>query len=121
MWWTYLIVFGIGGLICAFGQLLIIKTKITSARILVTFVMLGVFLETIGVFDDIANFAKAGINVPIIGFGASLTKGAIAGGQARGIIGAFSGGLEAVAGGLVAAVLFAFIFGLIFRPKTKKD
>lgn len=118
---TYLIVFIIGGLICTLGQLLIIKTKITSARILVTFVLIGVGLEAVGIFDDIASFAKAGINVPIIGFGASLTKGAIAGGQARGIIGSFAGGLEAVAGGVVAAVLFAFIFSLIFRPKTKKN
>lgn len=103
------------------GQLLIIKTNITSARILVTFVMIGVVLEGLGLFDHIANFAKAGINVPIIGFGASLTKGAIAGANAKGVLGAFSGGLEAVAGGLVAAVLFGFIFGLIFKAKTKKD
>ena len=121
MWTTYLIVFAVGGLICALGQLLIIKTTITSARILVTFVLIGVFLEAVGVYDAIASFAHAGINVPIIGFGASLTKGAIAGGQARGIIGAFSGGLEAVAGGVVAAVLFAFIFSFIFRARTKKD
>jgi stage V sporulation protein AE len=118
---TYLIVFLIGGFICAIGQLLIIKTNITSARILVSFVMVGVVLEAIGVFDDIASFAKAGINVPIIGFGASLTKGAIAGGQAKGILGTFAGGLEAVAGGVVAAVLFAFVFSLIFKPKTKKS
>lgn len=118
---TYLIVFAVGGLVCMLGQLLIIKTNVTSARILVSFVMLGVFFEAIGIFDDIASVAKAGINVPIIGFGASLTKGAIAGGQAKGILGTFAGGLEAVAGGVVAAVLFAFIFGLIFRPKTKKN
>lgn len=121
MWTDYLIIFAVGGLICSFAQLLIIKTKITSARILVMFVLIGVVLEATTIFDDIANICKAGINVPIIGFGASLTKGAIAGGQARGIIGAFSGGLEAVAGGLVAAVLFAFIFSFIFRPKTKKN
>lgn len=118
---TYLIVFLVGGFVCAMGQLLIIKTKITSARILVTFVLIGVVLETFGIFDDIASVAKAGINVPIIGFGASLTKGAIAGGQARGILGTFAGGLEAVAGGVVAAVLFAFIFSLIFKPKTKPN
>ena len=121
MWTDYLIIFAVGGLVCSFAQLLIIKTKITSARILVMFVLIGVFLEATTIFDDIAYVCKAGINVPIIGFGASLTKGAIAGGQARGIIGAFSGGLEAVAGGVVAAVLFAFIFSLIFRPKTKKN
>lgn len=118
---TYLWVFLIGGLVCSLGQLLIIKTKITSARILVTFVLIGVALEGLGLFDGIAEFAKAGINVPIIGFGASLTKGAIAGAESKGIIGAFSGGLEAVAGGIVAAVLFAFIFSLIFKAKTKKN
>lgn len=118
---TYLWVFLVGGLVCSLGQLLIIKTKMTSARILVTFVLIGVTLETFGLFDPIASVVKAGINVPIIGFGASLTKGAIAGGQAKGILGAFSGGLEAVAGGLAAAVLFAFIFSLIFKAKTKKD
>jgi stage V sporulation protein AE len=117
----YLIIFLVGGFICAVAQLLIIKTKITSARILVTFVMVGVVLEALTIFDDIASVCKAGINVPIIGFGASLTRGAIAGGQAKGIIGALSGGLEAVAGGVVAAVLFAFVFALIFKARTKKS
>ena len=83
--------------------------------------MVGVVLESIGVFDSIASVVKAGINVPIIGFGASLTKGAIAGAEAKGLIGAFTGGLEAVAGGLCAAVLFAFIFSLIFKVHTKKN
>ncbi len=116
----YLWVFLIGGLICAFGELLIIKTNITSARILVTFVLIGVALEAFGIFDPISNFARAGINVPIIGFGASLAKGAIGAVKSRGLIGAFTGGLEATAGGIAAAVLFAFIFGLIFKAKTKK-
>ena len=118
---TYVWVFLIGGLVCMIGQLLIIKTKMTSSRILVTFVLLGVTLEGLGLFDGIAEFAKAGINVPIVGFGASLTKGAITGAEAKGIIGAFSGGLEAVAGGLAAAVLFAFLFSFIFKAKTKKN
>lgn len=102
------------------GQILIIKTNITSARILVTFVLVGVFLEAIGVFDYISEFARAGINVPIVGFGASLAKGAIGAVKAKGLIGAFTGGLEATAGGIAAAVLFAFIFALIFKAKTKK-
>jgi stage V sporulation protein AE len=118
---TYVWIFLIGGMVCTIGQLLIIKTKITSARILATFVMVGVTLEAFGLFDGIAQFAKAGINVPIVGFGASLTKGAIAGAEAKGIIGALTGGLEAVAAGVTAAVLFAFIFGLIFKARTKKD
>ena len=73
----YLIVFLVGGLVCMIGQILIIRTKITSARILVAFELLGVFLQAIGVYDYISGFAKAGVNVPIIGFGASLAKGAI--------------------------------------------
>lgn len=102
------------------GQILIIKTNITSARILVSFVLVGVFLEAIGVFDYISGFARAGINVPIVGFGASLAKGAIGAVKAKGLVGAFTGGLEATAGGIAAAVLFAFIFALIFKAKTKK-
>ncbi len=116
----YLWVFLIGGLICAIGELLIIKTNITSARILVTFVLVGVLLEAFGIFDPISEFAKAGINVPIVGFGASLAKGAIGAVKARGLVGAFTGGLEATAAGIAAAVGFAFLFGLIFHSKTKK-
>ncbi len=115
----YLWVFLIGGFICMLGQMLIIYTNITSARILVTFVLVGVVLEAFGIFEPISAFARAGINVPIIGFGASLAKGAIGAVKARGIIGAFTGGFEATAGGIAAAVVFAFIFALIFKSKTK--
>lgn len=101
------------------GEVLLIYTNITSARILVTFVLIGVALQAFGIFDPISQFAKAGINVPIVGFGASLAKGAISAVQSRGLIGAFTGGLEATAGGIAAAVLFAFIFALIFKSKTK--
>ena len=119
-WYVYLIVFGIGGLVCLIGQILVIKTKMTTARILVTFVVLGVILEGIGIFEPISEFCKAGINVPIIGFGASLAKGAIAAVESTGILGIFTGGLTATAGGIAAAIFFAFIFGIIFKAKTKK-
>lgn len=119
-WYEYLIVFGIGGLICMIGQILVITTKITTARILVLFEMIGVFLAGIGVFEPISAFAKAGINVPIIGFGASLAKGAINAVKAQGILGAFTGGLASVAGGIAAAVGFGFLFGSIFKARTKK-
>ena len=115
----YLWVFLIGGLICALGQLLIITTKITSSRILVMFVLIGVVLQAFGIFDPISEFAGAGINVPIIGFGASLAKGAIAGVKSSGLLGAFTGGLTATAGGIAAAVVFAFLWGLIFKAHTK--
>lgn len=119
-WYEYLIVFGIGGFVCLLGQILVIKTKMTTARILVTFVILGVFLQAIGIFEPISEFCKAGINVPIIGFGASLAKGAIDAVKSTGILGIFTGGLSATAGGIAASVFFAFIFGIIFRAKTKK-
>lgn len=115
----FLWVFLIGGFICMLGEVLLIYTNITSARILVTFVLIGVALQAFGIFDPISQFAKAGINVPIVGFGASLAKGAISAVQSKGLIGAFTGGLEATAGGIAAAVLFAFIFALIFKSKTK--
>lgn len=115
----YLWVFLIGGFVCMLGQMLIIYTNITSARILVTFVLIGVLLQAFGIFEPISSFARAGINVPIIGFGASLAKGAISGAQTRGLLGAFTGGLEATSGGIAAAVLFAFIFALMFKSKTK--
>ena len=115
----YLWVFLIGGLICMLGQVLIIYTNITSARILVTFVIIGVLLQAFGIFDLISEFARAGINVPIIGFGASLAKGAISAVRSKGLIGAFTGGLEATAGGIAAAIFFAFVFSLIFKSKTK--
>ena len=115
----YLWAFLIGGIICALGQLLIITTKITSSRILVMFVLIGVVLQAVGIFDPISQFAGAGINVPIIGFGASLAKGAIGAVRATGLIGVFTGGLTATAGGIAAAVGFAFLWGLIFKSHTK--
>lgn len=121
MFLTYLTVFLIGGIICFLGQILIIKTKITAARILLIFLLLGVFLQTIGVYEEISSFAKAGINVPIIGFGASLAKGVIGAVGSKGILGIFSGGLEATAAGIAAAVGFAFLFALIFRARSKND
>lgn len=120
VWLDYLIVFASGGLICLLAQILVIKTKITTARILVLFVLIGEFLQAINVFDPIASVLKAGINVPIIGFGASLAKGAIGAVKSKGILGLFTGGIEATAGGIAAAVIFAFIFGLIFKSRTKK-
>lgn len=119
-WYEYIIVFAVGGLVCLIGQILIITTKITTARILVLFEMIGVLLTAIGIYEPISSFAKAGINVPIIGFGASLAKGAINAVEAQGFLGVFSGGLIAVSGGIAAAIGFGFLFGMIFKAKTKK-
>lgn len=119
-WYEYLIVFGAGGIICMLGQILIITTKITTARILVLFEMIGCFLAAIDVYEPLSALFKAGINVPIIGFGASLAKGAINAVKANGFVGAFTGGLAAVAGGIAAAIGFGFLFGMIFKARTKK-
>lgn len=117
---NYLYVFLIGGFVCMLGQILVIRTNMTTSRILVSFVLLGVILEATTAYDYIYSVAQAGISVPIVGFGASLAKGAISAVRTKGILGIFTGGLEATAGGIAAAVIFAFIFSLIFRAKTKK-
>ena len=93
----------------------------TSARILVTFLLLGVVLEVSGAFQYIEEFGKAGATVPIMGFGSNLAKGALKGVKEEGIMGAITGGLSAVAGGLTAAIFFGFIFALIFKSKTKQS
>lgn len=118
---TYLYVFLIGGFICMLGQILIIKTSFTSARILVSFELLGVLLQAIGIYEPIRSVANAGISVPIIGFGALLAKGAMKAAKEKSILGVFTGGLEASSAGITAAVFFAFIIALIFRAKTKKS
>lgn len=117
---NYLYVFLIGGFVCMLGQILVIRTNMTTSRILVSFVLLGVILEATTAYDYIYSVAQAGVSVPIVGFGASLAKGAISAVRTKGILGIFTGGLEATAGGIAAAVIFAFIFSLIFRAKTKK-
>ncbi|MBP5651710.1 MAG: stage V sporulation protein AE [Clostridia bacterium] len=116
----YLKVFLVGGFICMLGQILIIKTNITSARILVLFVCIGAVLEAFDIYDPIVAFAGAGAVVPIVGFGRSLAKGAIEGVKQKGVIGALTGGLTATSGGIAAAVISAYLFALIFSSKTKK-
>ena len=117
---TYLKVFLTGGIICMIGQILIIKTKMTSARILVTFMVAGVLLEGLGLYDYVVDFGKAGATVPIIGFGRTLAKGVIKQVSTKGILGIFAGGLTATAAGIAASVIFSFIIALIFKSRTKK-
>ena len=116
----YLKVFAIGGLICTIGQLLIITTTLTSSRILVLFVCIGAVLEGLGLYQPIVDFAGAGATVPIVGFGRSLAKGVIEAVRDQGVVGVFTGGLTATAGGIAAAVISAYIMALIFNSKTKK-
>ena len=115
----YLKVFLTGGLICLIGQILINKTKLTSARILVLFMCLGVFLEGVGLYQYVVDFGKAGATIPIIGFGRTLAKGVIKDVSTKGILGIFTGGLTATAAGIASSVIFSFFVGLIFRSKTK--
>lgn len=113
--------FVVGGLICIIGQILIDKTKMTSARILVTFVTLGVILGGLGIYPYLIDFAGCGATVPLTGFGATLAKGAIEATKEQGILGAFIGGVKATAGGIAAAVFFGYIASLIVKPKIKKQ
>ena len=115
----YLWAFLIGGAICTVGQLLLSYTRLTSARILVLFVVLGVVLGGLGIYQPIVDFAGAGASVPLLGFGNALARGAIDGAREHGILGALSGGLSATAAGISAAILFGWLAALIFRPKTK--
>ncbi len=115
---TYLKVFAVGGLVCTIGQLLINKTKMTSARVLVTFLLAGAALEAVGLFRYIEDFGKAGITIPITGFGKSLAAGAIEGAK-QGLYQACTGGLAAVAAGLSAAIAFGFVIALVSKSKPK--
>ncbi len=111
--------FIVGGILCAIGQLLIDKTKLTPARILVLYVTAGVVLTAIGIYDKIVEIGGAGATVPLTGFGYSLARGAFKDVDAHGMLGAFTGGLKATAAGISAAILFGYIFSVIFSSKAK--
>lgn len=115
----YIKAFVIGGAICLIGQIILDNTKLTPAHILVSFLTTGVILGGLGIYKPIAEYGGAGATVPIIGFGYALSQGAIKAAKANGLIGAFTGGLEATAGGVAAAILFGYIMALLFDPKTK--
>ena len=117
---NYLKVFAVGGAVCVLGQILINKTSMSSARILVTFLILGVVFEISGIFKYLEEFAGAGVTVPIMGFGSNLAKGALEGVKQDGILGAIKGGLSAVSGGISSVIFFGFFFALIFKSKSKK-
>ena len=117
----YLKVFLVGGALCAIGQVLIDYTKLTPARILVSYVVAGVFLGAIGVYEPLVKFAGAGASVPLTGFGYLLAKGVKEAVAANGFMGIFTGGLSATAAGISAAIIFGFIMALIFKPGDKND
>lgn len=115
----YLKSFLIGGAICLVGQLLIDKTKLTPARILVSYVVAGVILGAVGLYVPFAEFAGAGAAVPLTGFGNTLAKGVREAVDEQGFLGIFTGGLKATAGGITAAILAGLLAALLFRPKDK--
>lgn len=120
-WMQLLRCFVVGGLICVIGQILIDKTKLTPARILVLFVTTGTILGGLGIYKYLVDFAGAGATVPLTGFGYNLAKGAIEGVKESGIVGVFTGGVKASAGGIAAAVFFGYLASLISKPKMKKQ
>ena len=118
-WMQLLKCFITGGLICIIGQILIDKTKLTPARVLVIFVTTGVILGGIGIYEKLVDFAGCGATVPLTGFGYNLAKGVMSEIKETGLIGAFSGGVKASAAGIAAAIFFGYIASIIAKPKIK--
>lgn len=118
--WMFVKAFLVGGAICTIAQILINLTKMTSARILVTFLLAGAALEAVGLYGYLVEFAGAGATVPISGFGYLLAKGAKEGAK-KGLFYAITGGLTAGAAGIVAAIVFGYVFAMIFTAKSKKN
>ncbi len=115
----YLKAFLVGGIICLIGQVLIDKTKLTPARILVSFVVIGVILGATGLYEKLVDFAGAGASVPLIGFGNLIAKGVREGINKDGFLGIFTGGLTAAAGGITTAVIAGLLASFLFKPKDK--
>ena len=115
----YIKAFIVGGIICAIGQILIDKTKLTPARILVSYVVIGVVLGAIGIYKPLVEFAGAGATVPLTGFGYNLAKGVKEAISENGFIGIFTGGLKASAGGITAAITAGLLASLVFKAKDK--
>ena len=118
--WMFVKAFVVGGLICCVGQTLIMFTKLSSARILVLFVVAGVVLTALGLYKPLVDFAGAGATVPLLGFGYSLASGAIQAVQTEGVFGAFTGGIARTSAGISAAVLFGLVNALVFKPRAKR-
>ena len=115
----YVKAFAVGGALCLIGQILIDKTKWTPARILVSYVVLGVVLGGLGVYEPLTDFVGAGATVPLTGFGNTLAKGVREAVDQQGFLGIFTGGLKATAGGITAAITAGLLAALLFRPRDK--
>jgi len=120
-WISLVKAFIVGGLICVIGQILIDKTKLSPARILVIFVTTGVVLGGLGLYEHLVNYAGAGATIPLTGFGNSLAKGAIEGVKQYGLLGAFMGGVKNASVGISSAIFFGYLAALISKPKMKKE
>ena len=115
----YLTACVVGGLFCLIGQILVDKTKLTPARILVGYVVAGVILGALELYQPIIDFAGAGASVPLTGFGATLAKGVKEAIDESGALGILTGGLKATAAGITAAIIFGLLAGILFKPKDK--
>ena len=115
----YLKAFVLGGALCVIGQILIDKTKLTPARILVLYVVSGVILGAVGLYQPLIDWGGAGATIPLTGFGNTLAKGVRKAVDEKGLLGVVTGGLQAAAGGITAAVLFGLLASLLFNPKDK--
>ena len=115
----YIKAFLVGGILCLIGQILIDKTKLTPARILVSYVVVGVVLGAIGVYEPLVEFAGAGATTPLTGFGYTLAKGVQKAVTEKGFLGILTGGLTASAGGITAAIIAGLLCSLIFKPRDK--
>lgn len=120
IFWGFAKAFTVGGLICTIAQVVINYTDLTAGKILVMFMLIGVGLQGLGLYQYLVDFAGAGATVPISGFGYLLANGAMKGAQ-KGAFGAFTGALSSASAGISAAVIFSFLMALIFKPKTKKN
>lgn len=116
----YLIVFAVGGGICVIAQILIDKTKLTPARILVSYVTLGVILYAVGVYEPIVKFANAGATTPLLGFGYLIGKGVKEAVDEKGLLGALTGGISSASAGITAAMVFGYLSAIVFKGKAKK-
>ena len=118
--WVFAKAFAVGGLICMIAQIVINFTDLTAGKILVIFMLAGVVLQGLGLYQYLVDFAGAGATVPISGFGYLLANGAIKGAQ-KGLFGAFTGALSAASAGVTAAVIFSFLMAMIFKSHSKKN
>lgn len=119
MFWMYLKAFLVGGAICTVGEVLVLRTRLTPARILVCYILAGLLLSAVGLYGPIVEFAGCGATVPLTGFGHALAQGVKHAVEESGPIGAFTGGLSATAGGIAAAVLFGTLVAFFFKPHAK--